>query len=90
MATGYTLMTAGRRRKLLHAGVGVLQGSMGIHSAMQGKVPMVVMSGVQTLGEDPDLDIEQQWYGGLTVSGIERYVEPVAKWARRDEPLYAL
>jgi acetolactate synthase-1/2/3 large subunit len=36
----------------------------------------------QTLGEDPDLDIEQQWYGGLTVGGIERFVEPVAKWAR--------
>src|SRR6266446_6261394 len=47
------------------------------------EVPMVVMSGEsQTLGEDPDLDIEQQWYGGLTVGGIERFVEPVAKWAR--------
>src|SRR5215211_5619895 len=44
---------------------------------------MVVMSGEsQTLGEDPDLAIEQQWYGGLTVGGIERFVEPVAKWAR--------
>jgi acetolactate synthase I/II/III large subunit len=36
----------------------------------------------QTLGEDPDLDIEQQWYGGLSVGGIERFVEPFAKWAR--------
>jgi acetolactate synthase-1/2/3 large subunit len=68
---------------LLHAGVGVLQGSMGIHGAMQNEVPMVVMSGEsQTLGEDPALDIEAQWYGGLTVGGIERFVEPVAKWAR--------
>jgi len=83
MATGYTLMTGRPQAVLLHAGVGMLQGSMGVHGAMQNEVPMVVMSGEsQTLGEDPDLDIEQQWYGGLTVGGIERFVEPVAKWAR--------
>ncbi len=83
MATGYTLITGRPQAVLLHAGVGVLQGGMGIHGAMQNEVPMVVMSGEsQTLGEDPALDIEQQWYGGLTVGGIERFVEPVAKWAR--------
>jgi acetolactate synthase I/II/III large subunit len=83
MATGYTLITGRPQAVLLHAGVGMLQGSMGVHGAMQNEVPMVVMSGEsQTLGEDPDLDIEQQWYGGLTVGGIERFVEPFAKWAR--------
>jgi acetolactate synthase-1/2/3 large subunit len=83
MATGYTLITGRPQAVLLHAGVGMLQGSMGVHGAMQNEVPMVVMSGEsQSLGEDPDLDIEQQWYGGLTVGGIERFVEPVAKWAR--------
>jgi acetolactate synthase-1/2/3 large subunit len=83
MATGYTLMTGRPQAVLLHAAVGMLQGSMGVHGAMQNEVPMVVMSGEsQSLGEDPDLDIEQQWYGGLTVGGIERFVEPVAKWAR--------
>jgi acetolactate synthase I/II/III large subunit len=83
MATGYTLMTERPQAVLVHAGVGVLQGSMGIHGALQNEVPMVVMSGEsQTLGEDPDLDIEQQWYGGLTVGGIERFIEPVTKWAR--------
>jgi thiamine pyrophosphate-dependent acetolactate synthase large subunit-like protein len=83
MATGYTLITGRPQAVLLHAAVGMLQGSMGVHGAMQNEVPMVVMSGEsQTLGEDPDLDIEQQWYGGLTVGGIERFVEPVAKWAR--------
>src|SRR3977135_3165381 len=83
MATGYTLITGRPQAVLLHAGVGMLQGSMGVHGALQNEVPMVVMSGEsQTLGEDPDLDIEQQWYGGLTVGGIERFVEPVAKWAR--------
>jgi len=83
MATGYTLITGRPQAVLLHAGVGMLQGSMGVHGALQNEVPMVVLSGEsQTLGEDPDLDIEQQWYGGLTVGGIERFVEPVAKWAR--------
>src|SRR5262249_2494009 len=27
-------------------------------------------------------DIEPQWYMGLTVGGIERFVEPITKWAR--------
>jgi len=83
MAAGYTLMTGKMQAVLVHAGVGVLQASMGIHGALQNEVPMVVMSGEsQTLGEDPELDIEQQWYGGLTVGGIERFIEPVTKWAR--------
>ena len=83
MASGYTLITGRPQAVLLHAGVGVLQGSMGIHGALQNEIPMVVLSGEsQTLGEDPDLDIEQQWYGGLTVGGIERFIEPVTKWAR--------
>ena len=83
MATGYTLISGRPQAVLLHAGVGMLQGSMGVHGALQNEIPMVVLSGEsQTLGEDPDLDIEQQWYGGLTVGGIERFVEPVAKWAR--------
>jgi acetolactate synthase I/II/III large subunit len=91
MAAGYTLITERPQAVLLHAGVGVLQGSMGIHGALQNEVPMVVMSGEsQTLGEDPDLDIEQQWYGGLTVGGIERFVEPVAKWARAVTSPYTL
>lgn len=91
MATGYTLITERPQAVLLHAGVGVLQGSMGIHGALQNEVPMVVMSGEsQTLGEDPNLDIEQQWYGGLTIGGIERFVEPFAKWARAVTSPYTL
>ena len=91
MATGYTLMTGRPQAVLLHAAVGMLQGSMGVHGAMQNEVPMVVMSGESnSLGEDPDLDIEQQWYGGLTVGGIERFVEPVSKWARSVTSPYTL
>jgi acetolactate synthase-1/2/3 large subunit len=91
MASGYTLITGRPQAVLLHAGVGVLQGSMGIHGALQNEVPMVIMSGEsQTLGEDPELDIEQQWYGGLSVGGIERFVEPFAKWARAVTSPYTL
>ena len=80
MATGYTLMTGRPQAVLLHAAVGMLQGSMGVHGALQNEVPMVVMSGEsKSLGENPDLEIEQQWYGGLTVGGIERFVEPVVE-----------
>src|SRR3954447_27011327 len=91
MAAGYTLITGRPQAVLLHAGVGMLQGSLGVHGAMQNEVPMVVMSGEsQTLGEDPDLDIEQQWYGGLSVGGIERFVEPFTKWARAVTSPYTL
>jgi acetolactate synthase I/II/III large subunit len=83
MATGYTLITGRPQAVLVHAGVGLLQGSMGVHGAMQAEVPMIVMSGESaTVGEDPDIDIEQQWYGGLSVGGIERYVENITKLAR--------
>ncbi len=83
MASGYTLMTGRPQAVLLHAGVGLLHGAMGILSAFQGEVPMVVMSGESvSLGEDPDLPIEPQWYGGLSVGGPERLVEPMVKFAR--------
>lgn len=83
MATGYTLMTGRPQAVLVHAGVGLLQGSMGVHGAQQSEVPMIVMSGESTtLGENPELPIEPQWYGGLSVGGIERFVENITKSAR--------
>ena len=45
MATGYTLITGRPQAVLVHAGVGLLQGSMGVHGAMQSEVPMIVTSG---------------------------------------------
>src|SRR5215813_5245825 len=52
--------------------------------------PTFVESWHETLAVNPDLAIEQQWYGGLTVGGIERFVEPVAKWARAVTSPYTL
>ena len=91
MATGYTLVTGRPQAVLVHAGVGLLQASLGIHGALQAEVPMIVMSGEsQTLGENPELDIEPQWYGGLTVGGTERFVENITKWARQVTSPYTL
>ncbi len=91
MATGYTLITGRPQAVLVHAGVGLLQGSMGVHGALQSEVPMIVMSGEsQTLGENPDIDIEQQWYGGISVGGAERYVDNITKWARQVTSPYTL
>ena len=65
MATGYTLITGRPQAVLLHAAVGMLQGSVGVHGALQNEIPMVVMSGKsQSLGEDPDLDIENNGMAG--------------------------
>ena len=81
MASGYTMVTGRPQAVLLHAGVGLLQGAMGIQAALQSEVPMLVMSGESvSLGEDPDLPIEPQWYGGLSPGGAERLVERIVKW----------
>ena len=82
MAVGYTRMTGKMQAVLLHAGVGLLQGSIGIHSANQGEVPMLVCSGEATsYGENPDLDPQGQWYRNLSVvGGPNRLVEAYTKW----------
>ncbi|MEE2761157.1 MAG: thiamine pyrophosphate-binding protein [Pseudomonadota bacterium] len=82
MATGYTWITGEAQAVLLHAGVGLLQGAMGIRCAMQAEVPMLVMSGESvTLGADQDLAIEPQWYGGVSPGGADKLVAPFVKWA---------
>jgi acetolactate synthase-1/2/3 large subunit len=82
MATGYTFMTGEGQAVLVHAGVGLLQGAMGIRCALQAEVPMLVMSGESvTLGADPDLAIEPQWYGGVSPGGADKLVAPFVKWA---------
>ena len=82
MALGYTAYTVEMQAVLLHAGVGVLQGSMALLSATASETPMVVMSGESAgLGEADDLEIEPQWYGGVSVGGADRFVQPIVKRA---------
>jgi acetolactate synthase-1/2/3 large subunit len=83
MAIGYSLITGRGQAVLLHAGAGLLQGSMGILGARHWEVPMLVLSGESvTYGEDPDLDPGQQWARNLSiVGGPHRLIEPVVKYA---------
>ena len=83
MAMGYTRVTGRLQAVLLHAGVGLLQGSLGIQGAYQGEVPMLICSGESiTNGDDPNFDPGGQWYRGLNVvGGANRWVEPFVKWS---------
>ncbi len=82
MALGYTAYTGEMQAVLLHAGVGVLQGSMALLSATASETAMLVMSGESAgLGEANDLEIEPQWYGGVSVGGADRFVQPIVKRA---------
>ncbi|MBI2316728.1 MAG: thiamine pyrophosphate-binding protein, partial [Betaproteobacteria bacterium] len=68
---------------MLHAGVGLLQGSVGIHAALIQNVPMLVVSGeALTYGEQEGFNPGRQWYQNLSVvGGPQRLVEPIVKWA---------
>ena len=92
MALGYTRVTGKMQAVLLHAGVGLLQGGVGIHSAFLGEVPMVVCSGEAiSYGENPDLDPQGQWYRNLSVvGGPNRFVEPFVKWSGQATSPYTL
>jgi acetolactate synthase I/II/III large subunit len=92
MAMGYTQVTGRVQAVLLHAGAGLLQGSAGMHSALLGEVPMVILSGESvSFGEDPKLAIEPQWYRALSIiGGPQRLVEPVTKWATQAGDVHTL
>lgn len=94
MAIGYTMATGRMQAVMLHAGVGLLQGSVGIHAAHIQNIPMIVLSGeALTYGERTGFDPGQQWYQNLSVvGGPQRLVEPYTKWASQApsiETLYA-
>lgn len=92
MAMGYTQYTGKMQAVLLHAGVGLMQGEIGIHTARNFEIPMVVMSGESvTYGENPDVEPGAQWYGSLgIVGGPQRIVEPVTKWAQQAGSVHTL
>ena len=80
LALGYTAYTGRIQAVLLHAGVGILQGSMAMLSATASETPMIVLSGESVgLGEEPDFVMEPQWYGGVSVGGADRFAAPVVK-----------
>jgi acetolactate synthase-1/2/3 large subunit len=70
---------------MLHTGVGLLQGTMGIDGAMRQGVPMLVLSGESlSFGDNPDFDPGAQWQALLSVvGGPHRLVEPIVKWSQQ-------
>ena len=85
LATGYTMVTGRLQAVMLHTGVGLLQGSMGIDGAMRQGVPMLITSGESlSFGDDPDFDPGAQWQSLLSVvGGPHRLVEPIVKWSNQ-------
>lgn len=83
MASGYAQVTGRPQAVVIHTGVGLLQGSMGIQGARNAEVPMVVLSGESTtFGEDPDFDPGAQFQHNLSVpGGPNLYAAPFVKWA---------
>ena len=85
LATGYTMITGRMQAVMLHTGVGLLQGSMGIDGAMRQGVPMLLMSGESlSFGDDSEFDPGAQWQSLLSVvGGPHRLVEPIVKWSNQ-------
>lgn len=85
IAMGYTAMTGNMQVVLLHAGVGLLQGAVGIHGARINDLPMVIMSGESsTFGDQENFDPGAQWYNNHNaMGGMPRAIDPVVKWAHQ-------
>lgn len=85
MATGYGLVTRRPQGVLLHAGPGLLQGSMAVHGALLAGVPMVVASSESsTYGDGDGPDPGGQWYRNLSVvGGPHQMARPWVKWANQ-------
>jgi thiamine pyrophosphate-dependent acetolactate synthase large subunit-like protein len=85
IAAGYTAMTGRMQAVLLHAGVGLLQGAMGLHGARLSELPMLVMSGESTsFGFAQAFEPGAQWYNNHNVAGgLHTLVQPLFKWSHR-------
>lgn len=82
MALGYTAVTGRMQAVLLHAGVGLMHGAMGLLTATKSELPLLVLSGESTsFGDDPNVSVEPQWYGGVSEGGSQRFIAPVVKYA---------
>ena len=83
LAMGHTFFTGRMQAVVLHTGVGLLQGSLGIDAAHKLGLPMLIFSSeALTFGEKPGFDPGQQWVATLNnVGGPQRLIEPVVKWA---------
>ena len=91
MATGYTQVTGRMQAVLLHAGAGLLQGSMAIYGARAQAAPILVMSGESAGYGEGDFDPGPQWYRNLSVvGGPQRLVDPLVKIALQSNAVETL
>ena len=91
MASGYTQVTGRMQAVLLHAGAGLLQGSMAIYAARAQAAPMLVMSGESAGYGEGDFDPGPQWYRNLNVvGGPQRLVDPLVKIALQSNAVETL
>ncbi|WP_436530303.1 thiamine pyrophosphate-dependent enzyme [Actinoplanes sp. HUAS TT8] len=92
MATGYALVTRRAQGVLLHAGPGLLQGSMAIHGALLAGAPMVVASSESiTYGDGPGPDPGGQWYRNLSVvGGPHMMAAPFTTWSSQAASVHTL
>jgi acetolactate synthase I/II/III large subunit len=84
IAMGYSVMTGRMQAVMLHTGVGLLQGSMGIDAANRQGVPMLVLSGESlTYSEQEGFEPGPQWQGLLSVvGGPSSLVDRITKWSQ--------
>ena len=92
LAMGYTAMTGRMQAVMLHTGVGLLQGSMGIDAANRQGLPMMVISGESlTYSENPDFEPGPQWQGVLSVvGGPHGLVDKITKWSHPVSSIHTL
>ncbi|MGB0573240.1 MAG: thiamine pyrophosphate-dependent enzyme [Alphaproteobacteria bacterium] len=92
LAVGYTSITGRMQAVMLHAGVGLLQGALGVEGALRGAIPMVVLSGESlSFGEDPDFNPGFQWQALLNQVGSNpRLMEPLVKWSQQAGSISAM
>lgn len=85
LAIGYTGLTGRMQGVMLHTGVGLLQGSMGIDAAQRLGTPMVVVAGeALTYGEQEGFHPGPQWLSSLSVvGGPHSLAAPLVKWSNQ-------
>lgn len=85
LASGYYKASGQSQIVFLPTSLGVQNGSMGLHTALQERTPMTVLSpDTLTYGEDPNADPGPEWPSLLVdLVGPARNAEAVVKWTKR-------
>ncbi len=85
LASGYYKATGRSQIVFLPTSLGVQNGSMGLHTALQERTPMTILSpDTLSYGEDPNADPGPEWPSLLVdLVGPARNAEAVVKWSKR-------